>query len=869
MLFRGVSTFFLIVFVFSLGRAQEYQRIDSALLQNGCRTFHIQEKTLPLDIYVLEVDLTNKKNKIKTGLANDKIAWIDPAGETFVNKETVGHMIDRRSNDGETVIAGINADFFNMANGMQFNVTATGGEIASYGITPKNHAALYVDDSGEPYIETINLQQKVVIPGVGQHEITGINIIRYDNYLVLYNHFTGLDKSFANQWGVECLLEPLDSGLINGVRTYRILEIANNVTMTKTNQIILSGIGAARTFLDQTSVGQVIQINSVFSGLANKRIVEMVGGWGHIIQEGKNCAVSSIEEEGTMSHEEDRHPRTAAGFNKDKTKMYLVAIDGRSDISIGVNLSQLADFMIDELDVWEGLNFDGGGSTTLMAGTQTLNNPSGGVQRAIANALLVVEGDSVSQTCTYDFETSSTTTTVGGDNLFYEQDLSNRSGVWVLELDRTKGRVDFSPAWANKRIGYSDAFGIEHKSEQLLSEIIAETDQEQDSMLIGAINGSPFDFTSDAVYGLTATGGMITTLPDTGIITPALWFNEDNEPFISDLSAEIKVTASNNSEFKLSDVNGVRWLDYMVLYNSFMGNNTGTNQWGAEVLLEPKEEMFINSSVAFEVKEKVSSKENGTGKMPLEEGKLVLSGNGDAYEFIRDNINVGENIQITSQILGADGQKVKHIISGAGILFKNGEEYHDDFATSRTWQPVLGNDLRAAIGYNTDKSKVYLFASDEFNESNIGLPLPGLVELMKKYEISDGLLLEGGSSVTMYAGDELVNTTPENETLIPNGMVVKLMNITGNSIIKSLNDIRVFPNPVTDKLYIETGNETGENLEFRLFDQTGRAVISRTVSPSGISTLDVSEVNNGIYFFELVGQNQNRKNGKLIITKNK
>uniref|UniRef100_UPI003216EAE2 phosphodiester glycosidase family protein n=1 Tax=uncultured Draconibacterium sp. TaxID=1573823 RepID=UPI003216EAE2 len=867
MLHRSIFSFLLLVSIISSTFAQGYTRIDSVSLQNGCRSIHIKEETNPLDIYIIEIDLLNKKNKLKTGLANDKIAWMKASGEAFVNKETVGHMIERRSNAGETVIGGINADFFNMANGMQFNVTATNGEIASTGITPKNHAALYTDEFGEPYIGLVNLVQTAVIPGIGQFEINGINIIRNANYLVLYNQFTGLDKSFANEWGVECLLEPLDSGLINGVRTYKIIEKAKNVTVKNKSQVILSGNGTARTFLDQTSAGQIIQINSTFIGLENKRITEMIGGWGHIVQKGENCAVSSIEVEGTMDHENDRHPRSAVGFNKDKSKLYFVAVDGRSDLSVGVNLTQLADFMIKELGVWEGLNFDGGGSTTLMSGNKTINNPSGGVQRAVCNALLVVEEESESHSYNYNFETQSNSSLEAGSKLYYETDATNRSAVWVLEVDRSEKNIHFSPIWANKEIGWEDAFGIAHKSEQGLSQMVADLEHTQDSVLIGAVNASPFNFKSNAVYGLTAVDGEITTLPDSGVVTPALWFNEKGEPFISNLSARLNVVASNGAQLALNEVNDVRWLDYLVLYNSFMGGTTNTNQWGAEVLIEPKEPLLLNGDQNFEVKEKVASQASGTGKMPMEEGQLVLSGNKKAYEFILNNIQVGQNVQISSEIQGANGQLVKHIVSGEGILMKDGELYDEASAETRTWQPVLGNDLRTAVGYSSDKSKVFLFVSDKFNENNLGLSLPGLTAIMEKYEVADGIVLGGGNSATLYAGEELVNVTSENEPLIPSALVVEFFYITGNSIIETDKDIRVYPNPSNGKVFIQASEDWGKNTEFKLYDPTGRVVVSREIGSQNKLSLDISGVENGIYFFTITDDEQKQKSGKLIINK--
>ncbi len=858
----------LFVFCYSLSHSQSYTRVDSTTISNGCKIIHIQESTSPLDIHVLEIDLTNSKNKIKAGIANDRVAWINPQGESSVSKETVAHMIERRSSNGETVIGGINADFFNMTNGMQFNVFATGGEILSTGITSKNHAAFYVDAFGEPFIETVNLKQTAIIPGGEEHAINGINIIRYEDYLVLYNNSTGLDKSFANQWGVECLLEPLDSGMINGLRNYKILQKAANVTMTNSSQVILSGIGTSRTFLDRVSAGQIIQIKSDFPGLANKPIVELVGGWGHIVQHGQNYAVESIEEEGTMDHERDRHPRSAAGFNKDKTKMYMVAIDGRSDISIGVNLSQMADFMIQELGVWEALNFDGGGSTVLMTNNKTLNTPSGGVQRAISNALLVVSDDTEPTASSYNYSTQSTTD-LESARLYLEADNKNRSSSWVLEVDRSASGMNFSQKWGNDQISWIDAFGLTHRNDATIQEMIDEKSDSlgTDEVLVGAISSSPFNSESGAVYGLSASEGNITTFPERGVVTPALWFNDKNEPFISNVSATVDVVAVNGASMSLNDVNDVRWLDYLVLFNSFIGENTGTNQWGAEVLLEPTEAMYLNGTFSCAVKEKVSSQAQGTGRMKVDAGQLVLSGNSSAFNFIRDNINVGDNIELRSEVLGADNEKIEDIIPGAEILLQNGELYDVDTEEISSSQSSFGNVTRSGIGYNQDKSKIYFFASDQFSENNLGMTKEGFAALMKKYGVVDGLILNDGSNAMAYANSEVLGAWPQNQTAVPNALYVVLNdNVTSSKAVVLSNNIKVYPNPAKNELFIAL-QDLSDDRQFNMYNAQGAIVLTQSIGTKNISSVNVSDLEPGMYFFKVVGDKQVQSEGKVIITK--
>lgn len=84
--------------------------------------------------------------------------------------------------------------------------------------------------------------------------------------------------------------------------------------------------------------------------------------------------------------------RTAVGVNRDGTEVTVVSIDGRAGDSRGMTIQELGDLMLD-LDVYNAVNLDGGGSTTMLArraGTseaQVINRPSDGNERIVANSL--------------------------------------------------------------------------------------------------------------------------------------------------------------------------------------------------------------------------------------------------------------------------------------------------------------------------------------------------------------------------------------------------------------------------------------------------------------------------------------------------
>ncbi|GAA3314631.1 phosphodiester glycosidase family protein [Arthrobacter ramosus] len=83
-----------------------------------------------------------------------------------------------------------------------------------------------------------------------------------------------------------------------------------------------------------------------------------------------------------------RNPRTFAGTDAQGRTM-LVTADGRSTTSLGLSLKEEADVAL-SLGMVQAMNLDGGGSTTAVAEGKVQNSPSGGSERAVGDALLVL-----------------------------------------------------------------------------------------------------------------------------------------------------------------------------------------------------------------------------------------------------------------------------------------------------------------------------------------------------------------------------------------------------------------------------------------------------------------------------------------------
>ncbi len=118
----------------------------------------------------------------------------------------------------------------------------------------------------------------------------------------------------------------------------------------------------------------------------------LIGGWPRILRDGVSIAGESATLEGTIASNTDmRHPRTAVGFSRDSSTLYLLTVDGRTEKSVGMTIVELAD-LLRRLGAWQAMNFDGGGSATMVIDGLLANVPSDPTgERAVGNALFVVK----------------------------------------------------------------------------------------------------------------------------------------------------------------------------------------------------------------------------------------------------------------------------------------------------------------------------------------------------------------------------------------------------------------------------------------------------------------------------------------------
>ena len=76
--------------------------------------------------------------------------------------------------------------------------------------------------------------------------------------------------------------------------------------------------------------------------------------------------------------------------------------------------------------------------------------------------------------------------------------------------------------------------------------------------------------------------------------------------------------------------------------------------------------------------------------------------------------------------------------------------------------------------------------------------------------------------------------------------------VPGESIKEIASSFNIYPNPVSDKLYIEAESEIEEVVVYDIF---GRHQVTETPSRQGNLTIDVTNLNSGVYFVKVVSEN--------------
>lgn len=134
---------------------------------------------------------------------------------------------------------------------------------------------------------------------------------------------------------------------------------------------------------DQLTEGEIVTFGW---SLGRPGVLDTIGGNPDLVEGG-----SIVVENCSYAHDFcSRHPRSGIGITGDG-RILLVTVDGRAKSSVGMTLVGFAR-LFRYLGAESAMNLDGGGSTTMVVRNRIVNVPSGGYERPVGSALLVLPG---------------------------------------------------------------------------------------------------------------------------------------------------------------------------------------------------------------------------------------------------------------------------------------------------------------------------------------------------------------------------------------------------------------------------------------------------------------------------------------------
>lgn len=350
-----------------------FDTIYTKTIGPGVQYYKIKCASPVWSIDLTTVDLQNQFTRLEVIKANDRLSS---------GREKTSSISTRKNAVGHWSVAAVNGDFFD-GNGNPVNIQISGGEILRK--ERPDYPAFGVNIDNNISISKPTFTGKVFARN-SQANITGINEARGDNAMILFNHYFGTQTN-TNAFGSEVILSPLNSFFVNDTMYCRVdtlIQSIGNAPLTS-GKFVLSGHGVNAAFLNSNfAKGDTIKF--LVEALPSiKKLREMIGGHPIVVTNGAVANLNSSDPFVTA-----RHPRTAVGVNSDSSKLFLLTVDGRQTSSVGMNLFELADFML-RIGVYQGMNLDGGGSTTMVARNKVMNSPSDATgERDVANALLLV-----------------------------------------------------------------------------------------------------------------------------------------------------------------------------------------------------------------------------------------------------------------------------------------------------------------------------------------------------------------------------------------------------------------------------------------------------------------------------------------------
>jgi len=380
--------------------------------------------------YTYKNSYTNSINHLSVNLndsyTNVTLGMPDP----FSSRIRTTVLATRNSVEGNRVVGAINAAFFNMSEGYPLFLIAENDRIINGG-TVSNGSDQYmnvptafgVKQNGEAIIDYFDFDINVTTNGQ-TFEIDGMNRQRNSKEVIVFTPDFYKSGTGSNAYGYEIIVDAGQStrnisfgDTISGKVT-QILPYGQSVSEIPENGFVISVQGGSPLNTPDKFAGLTVgaDVSVSFSVDQKWQNAQFIAASGPML-------VRNGERYITMNTSSSRATavtsRTVVGISKDKKTVHFITVDGKQSSSKGMNMIQLADYLI-KLGVDTALNLDGGGSTTMGIRKYGSNNvvlanrPSDGSERAVNAILQAVSTAPTSEAETIKFTRTNTGTMLVG-----------------------------------------------------------------------------------------------------------------------------------------------------------------------------------------------------------------------------------------------------------------------------------------------------------------------------------------------------------------------------------------------------------------------------------------------------------------------
>ncbi|HEU5163273.1 MAG TPA: phosphodiester glycosidase family protein, partial [Thermoanaerobaculia bacterium] len=330
-------------------------------------------------VYLIEIEATQPLIMFETSLSNDRVSGLERTTE----------QANRKNAEGHRAVAGINSDFWDTVSSQAPNgMHIQNGELMVDGAAAR--PTFGIKATRELLLAGADVNTTVRRPDGVTRVAREVNQPRGTGDLVVYTSrfaaSTGTSAAGTEVVLTDVALPLAPVGSYSGTVSQVRINAGN--TPIGSGEVILSGNGAAATFLNTLAVGQTVTFTTAITA-GWESVLHASGGGQWIV---RNGVIDIAPHDPGFA--DVTHPRSAIGFTAGGN-VILAVVDGRQPgYSVGVRLDELAELMISRGAV-TAANLDGGGSSTLAVrltgedGVTQVNRGSDGYERSVSNSILL------------------------------------------------------------------------------------------------------------------------------------------------------------------------------------------------------------------------------------------------------------------------------------------------------------------------------------------------------------------------------------------------------------------------------------------------------------------------------------------------